>query len=127
MKPIRVGIIGVGNVLNQYLDKIGVHPEVDIVALADVNEAAVTARAKEYGVRKALSPDQLLADPAVIDQLAAGLCSRAQERCGCRSRIYTGHLRSVENLLRLFERSGEWFLRQHMLSRRDGLQTYRRV
>ncbi len=65
MEPIRVGIIGVGNVLNQYLDKIGVHPDVDIVALADVNEAAVTARAEEYGVRKALSPDQLLADPEI--------------------------------------------------------------
>lgn len=65
MDPIRVGIIGVGNVLNQYLDKIGVHPDVDVVALADVNAEAVAARAAEYGVAKALSPDELLADPDV--------------------------------------------------------------
>lgn len=65
MDPIRVGIIGVGNVLNQYLDKIGVHPDVDVVALADVNAGAVTARASEYGVAKALTPDELLADPEV--------------------------------------------------------------
>jgi predicted dehydrogenase len=65
MDPIRVGIIGVGNVLNQYLDKIGVHPEVDVIALADVNADAVKARAAEYSVRKALSPDELLADPEV--------------------------------------------------------------
>lgn len=65
MEPIRVGIIGVGNVLNQYLDKIGVHPEVNIVALADVNADAAKARAEEYGVPKALTPDELLADDEV--------------------------------------------------------------
>lgn len=65
MEPIRVGIIGVGNVLNQYLDKIGVHPDVDIVALADVNSEAVKAKAAEYGVAKALTPEELLADPEV--------------------------------------------------------------
>ncbi|WP_315070756.1 Gfo/Idh/MocA family oxidoreductase [uncultured Microbacterium sp.] len=65
MEPIRVGIIGVGNVLNQYLDKIGVHPDVRIVALADVNDDAVAARAAEYSIPKALTPDQLLADEEV--------------------------------------------------------------
>ncbi len=65
MDPIRVGIIGVGNVLNQYLDKVGVHPDVDVVALADVNAEAVASRAAEYGIPKALSPDELLADPEV--------------------------------------------------------------
>ena len=65
MEPIRVGIIGVGNVLNQYLDKIGVHPDVQIVALADVNPEAVRKRAAEYDVPKALTPDELLADKDV--------------------------------------------------------------
>ena len=65
MEPIRVGIIGVGNVLNQYLDKIGVHPDVRVVALADVNAEATASRATEYGVPKALSPDELLADEEV--------------------------------------------------------------
>lgn len=65
MEPIRVGIIGVGNVLNQYLDKIGVHPEVDVVALADVNAEAARSRAAEYSVPKALSPEELLADDDV--------------------------------------------------------------
>lgn len=65
MEPIRVGIIGVGNVLNQYLDKIGVHPDVKVVALADVNAEAVRKRAAEYAVPKALSPEELLADDEV--------------------------------------------------------------
>lgn len=65
MEPIRVGIIGVGNVLNQYLDKLGVHPDVDVVALADVNAEAVTARASQYSIAKALSPDELLAEDEV--------------------------------------------------------------
>lgn len=65
MDPIRVGIIGVGNVLNQYLDKIGVHPDVEVVALADINADAVAARAAEYSVGKALTPGELLADDDV--------------------------------------------------------------
>lgn len=65
MQPIRVGIIGVGNVLNQYLDKIGVHPDVDVIALADVNAEAVTRRATEYAIPKALTPDELFADSDV--------------------------------------------------------------
>lgn len=65
MEKVRVGIIGVGNVLNQYLDKIGVHPEVEIVALADVDHEAAKARAGEYSVSKVLSPEELLADDEV--------------------------------------------------------------
>lgn len=65
MEAIRVGVIGVGNVLNQYMDKIGVHPEVDVVGFADVNAEATRARAAEYAVPKALSTEELLADPDV--------------------------------------------------------------
>lgn len=65
MEPIRVGVMGVGNVLNQYLDKIRVHPEVAVVALADLDAATTRARAEEYSVSKALSPEELLADAEV--------------------------------------------------------------
>lgn len=65
MEPIRIGIIGAGNVLNQYLDKIGLHPDVDVVALGDVNLEAAGKRAAEYAIPKAVTPDELLADPEV--------------------------------------------------------------
>lgn len=65
MEPIRVGVMGVGNVLNQYMDKIGVHPEVAVVAFADLDLAATRARAAEYSIAKALSPEELLADDEV--------------------------------------------------------------
>lgn len=57
--------MGVGNVLNQYMDKIDVHPEVSVVAFADVDIAATRERAAEYSVAKALSPEELLADDQV--------------------------------------------------------------
>ncbi|UQN15057.1 Gfo/Idh/MocA family protein [Gulosibacter sp. ACHW.36C] len=65
MDPIRVGIIGAGNVLNQYLDKIGLHADVDVVAIGDVNLEAAQRRAEEYGIGKAVTPDELLADDEV--------------------------------------------------------------
>lgn len=65
MEPVKVGIMGVGNVLNQYLDKAGIHAEIDVIALADVNHDATKNRASQYSIPKALSPDQLLADPDI--------------------------------------------------------------
>lgn len=65
MDPIRVGIIGTGNVLNQYLDKIGLHSDVEVVALGDVHREAAALRAEEYSISKSLSPEELLADESV--------------------------------------------------------------
>jgi predicted dehydrogenase len=65
LPPINVGIIGCGNVSSQYLNAARFFQAFQITALADLELARAQARAEEYGVAKALSVDDLLADAEV--------------------------------------------------------------
>lgn len=63
--PLRVGIVGCGQIAQQYLDTFARLDTVALVAVADlVPERAAEVAARVPGVR-ALSIDQLLADPEV--------------------------------------------------------------
>ncbi|ROQ04511.1 putative dehydrogenase [Rathayibacter sp. PhB93] len=62
--PLRVGIIGVGKISEQYLANLPTFPGLRLVAVADLNTARAQEVADEQGVR-ALSVDELIADPEV--------------------------------------------------------------
>jgi predicted dehydrogenase len=63
-QPLNVGIIGLGFISTQYLTSIESLPSVNLVAVADLDQAAAQAAADRYGVR-AGSVDELLAAPDV--------------------------------------------------------------
>jgi len=60
-RPFQVGIIGCGNISNQYLTGSKKFPILQVAAVADLDPARAEAKAKEYGV-KACSVKELLAD-----------------------------------------------------------------
>lgn len=60
----RIGIIGCGNICNQYFAGLGKFPFLKIVGVADLDPARAEAKAKEHGVR-AYKPDELLAEGKV--------------------------------------------------------------
>ncbi|MWV48673.1 gfo/Idh/MocA family oxidoreductase [Rathayibacter sp. VKM Ac-2803] len=62
--PLRVGIIGVGKISEQYLANLPTFPGLRLVAVADLNTERAREVADGQGVR-ALSVDELLADPEV--------------------------------------------------------------
>jgi len=62
--PLTVGIIGVGNISQQYFAQFPALPNLKLVAVADVDQARAAAVAKEQGV-EALSVDDLLTDPRI--------------------------------------------------------------
>ena len=63
-EPIKIGIIGCGNITRQYFPGAENAPNVTIKACADIFEEAAKAKAEEYGV-EAKSVDDLLADPEI--------------------------------------------------------------
>lgn len=63
-KPLKVGIIGCGNISNAYFNGSRPYDVMQIVACADIDEARAKAKAAEHGVR-ALSVKQLLNDPEI--------------------------------------------------------------
>lgn len=61
---LKVGIIGVGTISEQYLDSLHRLPGLRLIAMADIHEARAQRVADEQGVR-ALSVDELLADDEI--------------------------------------------------------------
>lgn len=62
--PLTVGIIGVGNISEQYLANLPMFPGLRLVAIADLDHARAQRIALEQGV-SALTVDELLADPTI--------------------------------------------------------------
>ena len=65
MKPVKVGVIGCGNISDIYFQAGQKFESIEIVACADLVKARATAKAKEYGVPRATTVKQLLADKSI--------------------------------------------------------------
>jgi predicted dehydrogenase len=65
MQKVRIGVVGCGAISGAYLGMAKNFPVVETVACADLDVSRAKAKAKEYGVRKACTVEELLADPAV--------------------------------------------------------------
>ena len=65
LNAVHVGIIGCGTILAQYLATFERLPAVRLVAVADIDAARARAVANAHPGVRALSVDDLCADPAV--------------------------------------------------------------
>lgn len=63
--PSSVGLIGCGNISAAYVHACKRFSAIRMVACADLDLARAKAKAAEYGIAKACSPEELLADPSV--------------------------------------------------------------
>lgn len=65
MPPLNVGVIGCGAISNQYLTNAAHYPSIKIAALADLDLDRARSQAERYGVPKACSVEDLLADDSI--------------------------------------------------------------
>ena len=65
LAPVRVGIIGCGDISGAYLSQCPQFKILRVVACADLIPARAQARAAEFGVPQAVSVEELLADPEI--------------------------------------------------------------
>jgi predicted dehydrogenase len=65
MEPTKVGIVGCGNISGIYLKNARRLENMEIAACADLVIDRARAKAGEYGVPRAVSVDELLADPDI--------------------------------------------------------------
>lgn len=65
MTPLRVGIVGIGNISGIYLKNLGAFRATEVVAVADLDLARAEAAAGEHGISHVLSPEELIAHPDV--------------------------------------------------------------
>ena len=63
--PMRIGVVGCGNISEVYFNNLTSSAEVEVVACSDVLLEREQKRAAEFGVARACSNAELLADPNV--------------------------------------------------------------
>jgi predicted dehydrogenase len=63
--PARVALLGCGDIAGQYLAEIARHSAVEVSACADLDLDRARARAAEFGIARAVTPAQALADETV--------------------------------------------------------------
>jgi len=63
--PVKVGIIGCGTISGIYLKNAQWLAAIDVIACADIRVERARSRAEEYGISKACSVADLLADPDI--------------------------------------------------------------
>jgi len=64
-RNVRVGLIGCGAISGAYLSAARGFPILEIVAAADINPDAAQIKAQEFGIPRACSVDELLADRSI--------------------------------------------------------------
>ncbi len=65
MDTVKIGIIGCGNISAAYLRTVQAFPVLEAVAVADMLLDRAQARAEEFGVPRACTVEELLADPEI--------------------------------------------------------------
>ena len=64
-EKVRIGIMGCGNILGQYVAGCRQFELLELVACADIDAEKAAAAAEAYDIPRALAPAELLADPGV--------------------------------------------------------------
>jgi len=116
-RPVAVGVVGCGNISDIYLKNLTAAPAVTVVACADLVLERAQAKAAAYGVPRACTVDELLADPAVelvlnltIPAAHAEVAMRAVE---AGKSVYNEKPLAIErtDARRLLDRAGEMGVR----------------
>jgi predicted dehydrogenase len=65
MKRSRIGVIGCGNISSAYLRACKMFDFIEVAACADLDLTRAKDKAKEHGIARACSTQELLADPSI--------------------------------------------------------------
>lgn len=65
METVRIGVIGCGAISGAYLGMAKNFPAVEMAAVADLEMDRARAKAKEFGIPRACSVEELLKDPSI--------------------------------------------------------------
>ena len=102
--PMKVGVVGCGNISNVYLEAGKKFDVLDIVAVSDLDLDRAKAKAEEHSVPRALPVDQLLADPEI--QIVINLTIPGAHYEVCKAALDAGKHAYVEKPLSLTREQG---------------------
>jgi len=106
--PVKIGIIGCGNISGIYFKAGKTFEILDIAACADIDLARARAKAQEHGVPKACTPEELLADPDI--QIVVNLTIPNAHYSVCKAALEAGKHVHVEKPLSITRDEGQALL-----------------
>jgi predicted dehydrogenase len=65
MAPVKIGVIGCGNISDVYFESCKNFDSIEVVACADLLIERTKAKAKKHGIPKVCTPNSILADPEI--------------------------------------------------------------
>ena len=104
MTPMKIGIVGCGNISNIYLEAGKKFDILDIVAVSDLDLARAQAKAQEHGIAKAVSVGEMLADPEI--EIVINLTIPGAHYDVCKASLEAGKHTYVEKPLSLTREQG---------------------
>jgi len=117
MRTTKIGIIGCGNISGAYFGGGRMFDILEVAACADLDIARAQAKAAEFGVPRACTPDELLADPAV--EIVVNLTIPQAHYSVCRAALEAGKHVYVEKPLSITRAQGQELV---MLAAAQGLR-----
>jgi predicted dehydrogenase len=118
MQPVKVGIVGCGNISGTYIKTIQQFNNLlDLVAVADMDPARAKSRAEEFGVPGAVTPEALIADPNI--ELVINLTTPTSHFDVCLAALESGKHVHVEKPLSVTLEQGRRLVET---ARRQGLR-----
>ncbi|MCZ8515188.1 Gfo/Idh/MocA family oxidoreductase [Paenibacillus filicis] len=73
MKKVKIGVIGAGSISSMHLDAYASHPEVELVAICDMNRTRAEEQAAKYGIPNVYSQASELLANSEVD--AVSICT----------------------------------------------------
>ena len=104
MTPMKIGIVGCGNISNIYLEAGKKFDILDIVAVSDLDLARAQAKAQEHSIAKAVSVGEMLADPEI--EIVINLTVPSAHYDVCKATLESGKHTYVEKPLSLTREQG---------------------
>jgi predicted dehydrogenase len=108
VKPVKIGIIGCGNISGIYFKAGKTFDILDIVACADLDPERAKAKAAEHGVPKACTVEALLADPEI--RIVVNLTIPNAHYSVCKAALEAGKNVHVEKPLSITREEGRELL-----------------
>ena len=109
MTTTKIGIIGCGNISNAYFNAAKQFSILEVAACADIDIERARAKAAEHGIMRALTPEQLLADPDV--EIVINLTIPKAHYAVCRAALEAGKHVHVEKPLAITREEGDDLVR----------------
>lgn len=117
MRTTKIGIIGCGNISAAYFGGSRMFDILEVAACADLDIARAQAKAAEFGVPRACTPGELLADPAI--DIVVNLTIPKAHYSVCRAALEAGKHVYVEKPLSITRAQGQELV---MLAAAQGLR-----